>query len=619
MPNPKSIRIFLADGVPNGLMIAEMGGRTGTFLVVPRTSNLIQVLKARPETGQPGIYFLVGIDDNSAVYREKVYIGESDDVLTRLSQHLKSPDKDFWRQTILIVSKDPTFNKIHAKYLENRMISITQAAGRASLANGNAGSTPYMSVADKADMENFLEEIQIVLPTLGFSFALPAPVVITKPPAPTVTPPSPTPGSGPSVISNSPLFVFNGSGVTAQAQEINGEFVVSRGSHAKAAAQSLKGSYKSLRDQLLQDNKLVPDTQTGELLFTADVPFNSTSAAATIIVGHAKNGPDAWKIQSTGQTYKDWQNNQSAQALNQAPPSPVPVNPPTQPPATPGPSLPTQPLVPGPNSPVFVLTLGALVAEAQEINGQFVVLKGSGARKNDSPALPGYHQKTRAQFVAGGKLAPDPQTGELIFTEDVPFKSPSGAGVAISGFSISGPLHWKVKGTNQSYADWQATQSSQAFHFTPPSPPNPGSNPPTISTDPSLPALTLAASGGNSPTFILSTGSVVAQAQKINGQFVVLKGSGAYKDDSPSLPSYDRKTRAQLLAEGKLAADLQNGELVFTQNVSFNSPSSAGAAICGYKVSGPQYWKVKGTNQTYGDWQAAQVQNSSSNNFTGSN
>jgi hypothetical protein len=320
MANPKSIRIFLADGVPNGLMIAEMGGRTGTFLVVPRTSNLIQVLKARPETGMPGIYFLIGIDDNSAVYREKVYIGESDDVLTRLSQHLQKSDKIFWKQTVLIVSKDPTFNKIHAKYLEFRMIALAQAAGRATLANGNNGSMPYLSVPDKADMENFLEEIQIVLPTLGFSFALPAPVVnSTQTPNPNPASASnttnPAPTNPPSVISNSPLFVLNTAGVNALAQEINGEFVVFKGSQAKATVQSLKGSYKNLRDQLLQDGKLVADQSTGDLRFKADIPFNSTSAAAAVIAGHAKNGLESWKVKDTGQTYKDWQAEQSTKAL----------------------------------------------------------------------------------------------------------------------------------------------------------------------------------------------------------------------------------------------------------------------------------------------------------------
>jgi hypothetical protein len=334
LPNPKSIRIFLADGVPNGLMIAEMGGRTGTFLVVPRSPNLLQVLKARPETARPGIYILIGLDDNSAVYREKVYIGESDDVLTRLGQHLIDSKKDFWNQTALIVSKDPNFNKTHAKYLEFRMIALAQAAGRATLANGNNSSMPYLSEADKADMENFLEEIQIVLPTLGFSFALPAPAVI--PSGPSLPPgnpggdpakPPPIDNGPPTVISVSPLFVLNGSGLTAQAQIINGEFVVLKGSDVSSATKpSLRQGMQNLRVQLLNEGKINDYVAGGNLQFSANVPFNSPSAASDVILGYSSSGPASWKVKDTGQTYKDWQIAQSAQVLNSSSENPTDTN-----------------------------------------------------------------------------------------------------------------------------------------------------------------------------------------------------------------------------------------------------------------------------------------------------
>ena len=63
--NPgRSIRLFLVDGQPNGLMTAEIMNWTGHVITGPRT-RLAELVK-RPECDRTGIYFLVGPDpDNS--------------------------------------------------------------------------------------------------------------------------------------------------------------------------------------------------------------------------------------------------------------------------------------------------------------------------------------------------------------------------------------------------------------------------------------------------------------------------------------------------------------------------------------------------------------------------
>src|SRR5690625_7360910 len=98
MSTGRSIRLFLVDGTPNGLLTAEIMNWTGHVLTGPRSklSELVQ----RPEAGRTGIYFLVGPDpDNS--FKQLVYIGESDDVCTRLKQHNRPEEqggKDFWEK-----------------------------------------------------------------------------------------------------------------------------------------------------------------------------------------------------------------------------------------------------------------------------------------------------------------------------------------------------------------------------------------------------------------------------------------------------------------------------------------------------------------------------------------
>ena len=74
----KTILIFLADGEPTGILLAEISNWTGKVLVAPR-SQLDQLSK-REEVRRTGVYLLVGPDPDDPS-RALAYIGEGDNVL----------------------------------------------------------------------------------------------------------------------------------------------------------------------------------------------------------------------------------------------------------------------------------------------------------------------------------------------------------------------------------------------------------------------------------------------------------------------------------------------------------------------------------------------------------
>lgn len=96
-------------------------------------------------------------------------------------------------------------------------------------------------------------------------------------------------------------------GTQATAQEVNSEFVVFKGSTARMEGVKSWTSYRTLRDQLLQEGKLAPSDKHGFFVFTEDVPFASPSAAAAVVFAGNKNGRLAWRVKDTGTTYKAWQ------------------------------------------------------------------------------------------------------------------------------------------------------------------------------------------------------------------------------------------------------------------------------------------------------------------------
>jgi hypothetical protein len=291
----RTVKIFLVDGIPTGLITAEIMNWTGKFTVAPR-SQLAELAK-RSELKRAGVYFLVGANPKD-ISQEIVYIGESDNTWDRLQQHNKAAEKEFWQKTIIVTSKDANLTKAHGRYLESRLIQITNQANRVTVFNGTNPETPYLPESDIADMENFLEQIQIILPVLGFTFAIPLSVKKIG-----------------SMVGErqelSPIFSLTYSGASATAQEINGEFVVLEGSLArKAHVESLADSYIHMREKLVKDGNLANSPNNDFWIFTQNVPFQSPSTAANIVGGASLNGRQLWKVQGTSKTYGKWSEEQ---------------------------------------------------------------------------------------------------------------------------------------------------------------------------------------------------------------------------------------------------------------------------------------------------------------------
>jgi hypothetical protein len=64
--------------------------------------------------------------------------------------------------------------------------------------------------------------------------------------------------------------------------------------------------YRSFRDQLVKDGKLVDGPESDHYSFAANVIFPSPSAAAAVVMARSASGPQEWKLRGTGQTYKVW-------------------------------------------------------------------------------------------------------------------------------------------------------------------------------------------------------------------------------------------------------------------------------------------------------------------------
>ncbi|PPF53257.1 DUF4357 domain-containing protein [Clavibacter michiganensis] len=297
----RSLRMFLVDGTPGGLVTAEIMNWTGHLLAGSRTE--LRELLARPEAHRTGIYLLIG-DAPDSIGGLRVYIGEGDDISTRLASHQR--EKDFWQRAVLVTSKDANLTKAHARYLESRFLEIARAAQRAEIVNSTSPPLIGLPEADRSDMEYFITQALIALPMLGVD------VLRTRRFAELPSEGIEDRAGGASALVDQvapptfPTFVLanSRSGWTATAIEADGEFSVLKGSQARLTHNG-NGSYVELRSRLERDGTL--DMSGEHAVFTRDHVFASPSAAASVVGGASVNGRTSWREAETGATYAEWQ------------------------------------------------------------------------------------------------------------------------------------------------------------------------------------------------------------------------------------------------------------------------------------------------------------------------
>ena len=281
MSTPFSLRIFVAEGDPDGLRVVERSNWIGKALIFPRA--LLPKVKQRDELGQTGVYLLLGPRDDGE--GEKLYIGEGDPIRPRLESHYAQ--KDFWTRAVCFVAAPGQLNKAHVQFLEANLVRLAKAAKRLPLDNGNAPAEPTLSEADRADMLVFLQNMLGMLPVLGVQAFEQAP---------------------PAAASAATLLTCKGKGVLATGYESSQGFVVKAGSHAVLDAvpslqQHVRGMFE-LRQELIGNGVLA--AEGGGYRFSQDYVFTSPSTAAAVVLGRSANGRIEWK-DTQGWTLKELQ------------------------------------------------------------------------------------------------------------------------------------------------------------------------------------------------------------------------------------------------------------------------------------------------------------------------
>jgi hypothetical protein len=280
MALPQTIQIYLPQGDPAGIRMAEITTRTVRVFEVPRP--LLRDFRDMPESKQVGVYFLFGSSESD---RPSCYIGQSGAIGDRLKTH--SNKKDFWDHALVAVSLTNAWTNTHTGYMEWQAIKRATEAGRFELHNGNDASSPHTPAPLEADCLEYLETISVLLTTLGYPVLEPIKEIRL---------------AGPDSNGAAETLIFREGGTEARARPTTEGLLVLAGSVGKATARpSLSASLLRRREDLVEQG--VVEIRGDEYVFVKDQLFSSPSTAGAVVVGGNINGRITWKT-AKGQTFQ---------------------------------------------------------------------------------------------------------------------------------------------------------------------------------------------------------------------------------------------------------------------------------------------------------------------------
>lgn len=271
---PKTIKIFLIEGEPDGLRTAELSNWIGKALVIPK--NKLKAVKDREDCNKPSVYFLIG-KENEDDLLSTVYIGEAEVLWERLKAHSNS--KQFWQIAVAFISKDDSLTKAHVKYLESKSIDLAGQAMRYKLDNETNSSLPSLSESEIADIEEFLLNLKLLLTAVSYPILQD---LINKE----------------EIDSSNPLLYCSGKGASATGRLANNGFIVYKDSTANGSlAYSVRDKNKRVIEKLVKNGYL--EKRDGDLyVFLKEYVFNTPSGASDIVLGCSSSGFERWKTGS---------------------------------------------------------------------------------------------------------------------------------------------------------------------------------------------------------------------------------------------------------------------------------------------------------------------------------
>jgi hypothetical protein len=267
----KKIEIYqLEDNEPSPKII-HIPGKSLSVIYCPSASLRFLMSKLNEFNGG-GVYILKYDPTDDVNYSEKVYIGESEQLKDRLSNHYSDEYKDFKECITIISTRENELTKAHIKNMESKLYKIVSDYRNAELFQ-KVPTESRLSPSDQIVVDEFIELLKIILPLCGFNCLIPTTTDSNN-------------------IKNLIKYTMKRKDIEATMVIENNNYVILKDSTARVTENEFRS--KKLINKLLNNNSIKISDDKKTYLFLENTIFTSSSSAASIVLGANVSGNESW-------------------------------------------------------------------------------------------------------------------------------------------------------------------------------------------------------------------------------------------------------------------------------------------------------------------------------------
>lgn len=316
-----AVQIFLPNGVPHGIRIAELAGYAAQLTDVPR--RLLPSYADLPDRPHQGVYILL---DEAGSPPSELRIGYSGALSAQLAAH--DLDAQGWTRALVLTSRIIGLSEAHGRYLAWLCRRDLRLPGTLAKIGGTAGPPPPMTREPGSGCRTLWSTGKLLLAMLGYAYLDPDAHIVQSSPSfqalePTSKPPplkattrplartrTPAKRPGPRKQPN-PLILVAPTPVSATLKRtyrctllgcegLGGPtpdgFVLLKGSRGpRRDRPKLPGAYREFRQSLIDTGVL--REKGDEVVLERDYLFSTASLAAIALTGETCDGGMEWKTE----------------------------------------------------------------------------------------------------------------------------------------------------------------------------------------------------------------------------------------------------------------------------------------------------------------------------------
>jgi hypothetical protein len=324
-----AVQIFLPNGVPHGIRIAELAGYAAQLTDVPR--RLLRSYADLPDRPDQGVYILL---DEAGSPPSELRIGYSGALSAQLAAH--DLDAQGWTRALLLTSRIVGLSEAYGRYLAWLCRRDLRLPGTLAEIGGTGGAPPPVTREPGAECRALWSTGKLLLAMLGYGYLDPEAHIVqsspsfqaleTEPKPPPVkakTRPlarthTPAKRPGPRRQPN-PLVLVTPTPVSATLERtyrctllgcegLGGPtpdgFVLLKGSRGpRRDRPKLPGAYREFRQSLIESRVLRVDDL--EVVLERDYLFSTASLAAIALTGETCDGSMEWKTEDGRTLFAD--------------------------------------------------------------------------------------------------------------------------------------------------------------------------------------------------------------------------------------------------------------------------------------------------------------------------